>query len=417
VHPHFQEPTVADLRHIRDDEFAAGRRLFSESIGAGAPEHLDAEPPYWDMDRTLVATDRDGRLAGVAARFDSRVTLPGGGSVGCCAVPNVGVRADQQGLGTGRALLQRQIAEAADGGDATMALNASETAIYGRFGYGPTSRWWSVRAELPRIEWRDDAPADPGTVHELPEERDAAVRIARDVHERAFGGWHGEVLRSDGWWARWGRRERDDPGRVVVAVHEVDGTPDAVVAFTVRMAFDDTGFANRIEVVDLVATDAVAEAHLLRWLCGRRLATRLTLERCNPRTPVPLLLRDERQWHTTAWADAVWVRVLDLPAVVGARATVAADGAVVVRVVDPLVPAVDGTWRLAADGGRLSAERSDDEAAVTLPTEALAPLLWGFRSASELAAAGRVRALDGEAVRRLDAITSWPTPGWCSTGF
>lgn len=408
---------MADLRPIRDDEFAAGRRLFSESIGAGAPQHLEVEPPYWDMDRTLVATDRDGRLAGVAARFDSRMTLPGGGSVPCCAVPNVGVRADQQGLGTGRALLERQIAEAVEGGDATMALNASETGIYGRFGYGPTSRWWSVRVDLPRVAWRADAPTDPGTVHELPDDREAAERVARDVYERGWGNWHGEVERSDGWWARWGRRERNDPGRVLVAVHEVDGTPDAVIAFTVKMAFDDTGFANRIEVVDLLGTDAQAEAHLLRWLCGRRLATRLSIERCNPRTPVPLLLRDERQWHTTSWADAVWVRVLDLSAVVAARATVAADASVVVGVVDPLVGAVDGAWRLTAEDGRLVAEPCDDEPAVTLPTEALAPLLWGFRSASALAAAGRLEVADHGAVATLDGMLTWPTPGWCSTGF
>lgn len=408
---------MADLRHIRDDEFAAGRRLFSESLGAGSPEHLDVEPRYWDMERSLVATDRDGRLAGVAARFDSRMTLPGGGSVTCCAVPNVGVRADQQGLGTGRALLERQIAEAVDGGDDVLALNASETAIYGRFGYGPTSRWWSVRADLPRIAWRSDAPADPGTIHELPDDRDAAERVARDVYDRAWGTWHGEVERSDGWWARWGRAEREDPGRVMIAVHEVDGTPDAVVAYTVKLAFDDTGFANRIEVVDIVGTDALAEAHLLRWLCGRRLATRLTIERCNPRTPVPLLLQDERQWHTTAWADAVWVRVLDLPAVVAARATVGADAAVAVRVEDPLVDAVDGVWRLAARSGGLTAEPCDDDPALTLPTASLAPLLWGFRSASELAAAGRLQVGDRAAVHTLDALLSWPTPGWCSTGF
>ena len=154
-----------ELRHLTADDVTEAATVFHASLGSGPPKDPDRYQEYWDVTSSRGAFDDDGRVLGVAARFASRLTAVGGAALSCSAVPSVGVRPDAHRRGIGRALLERQVREAVDHGDALLALNASEVQIYGRFGYGPTSSWWSVEADPRTLSWRDDAPrAAPGAI-------------------------------------------------------------------------------------------------------------------------------------------------------------------------------------------------------------------------------------------------------------
>lgn len=406
-----------ELRHLTDDDVAEAATVFVTSLGSGPPKEPDRYLRYWDVPSSLGAFDDDGRVLGVAARFPSRLTAVGGAALPCSAVPSVGVRPDAHGRGVGRALLERQVREAVDLGDAVLALNASEVQIYGRFGYGPTSSWWSVEADPRTLAWRDDAPrAAQGAIEEI--DAETAHGLLPDLHDRCFGRWGGELARHDGWWYAVLRPRPDKPPSTIAVLRGADGTVRAAAMYDVKQAFDAIGFANELELRNLVGLDPADEALLLRWLLERRLLGKFTAERCNPRTPVKWMLDDGRRLRTTSAEDAVWVRVVDVPAAVTARTTIAARGDVAIAVVDRLVPGAAGTWRVAADGdGGLTCEPTDATAHVTLDVQHLAPVLWGYTAPSRLAAAGRLEVHDADGLATLDRLFAVTEPSWCSTGF
>lgn len=405
-----------ELRHLTDDDVADAAAVFVTSLGVQPPKDAERFRRYWDVDTSLGAFDDDGRLLGVAARFPSRFTAVGGAALSATAVPSVGVRPDAHRRGIGRALLERQVAEAVEHGDAVMGLNASEVQIYGRFGYGPTSTWWSIEADPRTLAWRDDAPvAAPGSIEEV--DLETAHGLLPELHDRCFGRWGGELARHDGWWFSLVQPRPDKPAPTIAVHRDADGVVDAAATYAVSQKFDAMGFANEVELRDLFGVDPATEALLLRWLLERRLVGKLHADRCNPRTPVKWMLDDGRRLRTTAADDAVWVRVLDVPTVVAARTTSAA-GEVTVAVTDDLVPGNAGTWRIAAtrDGG-LTCERTDAAPAVTLDVQLLAPTLWGFAAPSRLADAGRLEVHDAAGLSTLDRLLAVTAPSWCSTGF
>lgn len=404
-----------ELRHLTEDDVPEAARVFVTSLGSKPPKEPERFARYWDLDSSLGAWGDDGRLLGVAARFASRFTAVGGADAPCTAVPSVGVRPDAHRQGVGRALLERQVREAVDHGDALMALNASEVQIYGRFGYGPTSTWWSVEADPRTLAWRPDAPrAAVGSVEEV--DAETAHGLLPDLHARCFGRWAGELARNDGYWHLY-FRPRPDSDPPIYAVHRDEGGQvDAAARFTVAQHFDDVGFANKLELHDAFGVTPATEALLLRWLLERRLVGRFTAERVNPRTPLKWMLDDSRRLRTTAAEDAVWVRVLDVPSVVGRRTALGQD-AVTVAVHDRLVDGNDRTWRIAATDGRLTCEPVAADPDITLGVDLLAPLLWGFVEPARLAAGGRIGVARAAAVTELQRLVAAPEPSWCSTGF
>lgn len=409
-------PPGLTLRHLTEDDLVAAATVFATSLGVEAPKEPERFANYWDLQRSLGAFDDRGRLLGVAATFTAEFTVEGGAAMPCAAVPSVGVRTDSHRRGVGRALLERQIREADEHGAAMLALNASEVAIYGRYGYGPTSRWWGLETATRTLDWRHDAPrAVPGSIEEL-DDADAVAAIVPALHRRVFGSWGGELSRPDSWW--WGVvHPREGKPMPSFAVHrDTDGQVDASIAFTVENHFDDTGFANRVEVVDSIATDPGTELLLWRWLLDRRLLGTVKADRANPRLPLFWALEDPRRIVTKYDSDAAWARILDVPRVIGARTTTGA-GHVAVRVVDDLVPGNDRVWSITGADGRLEVAPSDEDPALTVSIELLASLVWGFVGSTRLAQAGRIDRGDTSAHRVLDDLLATSEPSWCSTGF
>ena len=211
------------------------------------------------------------------------------------------------------------------------------------------------------------------------------------------------------------------PGKqpaTIAVLRGEDGTVRAAAMYDVKQKFDDLGFANAVELRNLVGLEPLDEVLLLRWLLERRLVGRLTAERCNPRTPVKWMLQDGRRFRTTSAEDAVWVRIVDVPVAVSARTTIAAGGEVAVAVEDRLVDDAARTWLVAADGdGGLTCEPTDRAPALTLDVQLLAPVLWGYAAPSRLAAAGRLTVHDPDGLATLDRLLAVSEPSWCSTGF
>ena len=105
----------------------------------------------------------------------------------------------------------------------------------------------------------------------------------------------------------------------------------------------------------------------------------------------PLLLwaGGPRSVDSVATVDNLWVRLVDLPEALTDRAW-SAPCDVVVDVVDRSAPWNHGRWRLYADDGSAEVERTDAEADLLLPIEALGAAYLGAGNLHALARAGLV---------------------------
>jgi predicted acetyltransferase len=92
------------------------------------------------------------------------------------------------------------------------------------------------------------------------------------------------------------------------------------------------------------------------------------------------------------------------------------DGALAVRVVDPLCDWNAGVFGIETAGGATEVSQAGGEGDITVPVAALAVLLAGHRSATQLARAGQV-AGDDKALRVADALFATAYSPWCPDGF
>nr|WP_255426553.1 GNAT family N-acetyltransferase [Pseudonocardia sp. C8] len=349
-----------------------------------------------------------GELVGTAYSFPTRLTLPGGARVGAAAVSGVGVRADSTRAGRLTALMRAQLGAARARGDVAAVLRASEATIYGRYGYGVASRTEQVSVTA-RPGWRPDAPA-PGTVRMLgPGE---AATLLPPLQERLAAARPGGMTRT----ARWWRRAIDPAGPDAreykgIAVHT---GPDGDDGFAVWGAAggDPARGRDDIGLQQLWAGTPAATAGLWRFLTGIDLTGAVTGDR-----PVDedlsLVLTDPRAHRVTGRTDDLWLRILDVPAALAARAWGPGEP-VVLRLHDPLFDDA-GTWRIGPDG---PAPAGDALPELECGLESLAPAFLGDRAPSALAAAGRWTEHAPGAAARADMLFAVPGPApWCGTFF
>jgi predicted acetyltransferase len=178
---------------------------------------------------------------------------------------------------------------------------------------------------------------------------------------------------------------------------------------------DPDGMA--ISVGNLVAGTWTAYTALWGYLTSIDLAEEVLLPVRPVDEPARWLLGDGRALRQTSREDAVWVRVLDLPAALAARGY-STPGEVVLEVVDP-APGGYGAGRvlLAADGSGADCAATRRAPELRVTQRALASCYLGGHSLTELSVAGGVEELRPGVLCRADAMFSVPRRPWNPTPF
>jgi predicted acetyltransferase len=394
------------LRTIAPDEIDAFVRAFRAVFG-GAPDEADLARARLrlECDRSFVAVDGHGEVVATAGAHSFAMSLPGGGRLGCAGVTLVSVRADQRRRGVLTGLMDRLLQQARERGDAVAALWASETPIYGRFGFGPA---------IPTVEItldRDHAALQPpGPVEEVALiERSVAREAFPAIRSQVSATRPGLLTRPTGFWDSLLDEEPTPPPSSGPRQHAL--LPGRAYAIY-RLRPDWTAGAptGQVVVSELHATDPEAAAAMWRFVTDVDLASSTVAGRRPVDDPVLAMVVDQGRARVAQdWP--LQVRLLDLAGVLSTR-TYHSDGSLVVDVRDPQLPDQAGRWHLEVSGGRGSCRRTERPAGLTLDIAALSTVVLGGVRTTQLAAAGRVREDGSGTAAHLDRLLATDVAPW-----
>ena len=331
----------------------------------------------WEPDRTWVATD-GGRICGTFRSWGTELTLPGLATLPAAAVAGVTVVPTHRRRGILTRLAAAEHAAIVERGEALALLYAAEYPIYGRFGYGPATRYatWTVDFTRSRTTPRG---ADTGAF-ELVTPTQAIADELRDFYDEWRRRQPGELRRRTwSWTARvgilpeaWG-----PPFKGFYALHrDAAGRLDGFIRYRNEESWEDNLPKNRLEVSDLFGATDEVEAALWAFLASIDLVTSIKAPGRSPSDRLPWLLANPRAAVVSGTADGMWARIFDVPRALATRAY-EHEGSLVLHVVDDRAPS--GATRVLLDGGPDGATcRVTDRAPdLTLPVAALGSVYLG----------------------------------------
>lgn len=322
--------------------------------------------------------------AGIYGVYPLTLSIPGAGQVGrqvpCAGLTWVGVHPDQRRKGVLTAMLRHHLEQVREeAGTHVSALHASEPAIYGRHGYGLASLELEVtlgRATTLTAPDLEDAAATVTTRLATVTDPDVPERM-RECH--LAGATLGAVVGGPGYYDRlclqWPEDLRDkEAWRVLFARR--DGVDVGFAMFRRAHKWERARPSGELTVWAVVG-DPAAQLALLRRLVDFDLIGTVKVGHVGVDDPLLSWTGGPRSTADVATYDSLWVRLVDLPEALQARAW-SAPCDVVVAVTDTAAPWNDGTWRIRADDtGRATVQRTTAEAAVRLPVEALGAAYLG----------------------------------------
>ncbi len=381
----------------------AVRLLGDTSFGVVSdPVEIERNRRVFALENGLVARDGD-RIVGYTATYTQTLTVPGGHPVQVESIANVAVAPTHRRRGILRAMYTEQHRRTEAKKLPLTIFTASQGGIYGRFGYGPAIGQQHIRFDRRFARFHSGTP-DPGGVTLTSTDR--ARHIVPAIYDRWRRVQPGAQLRPE---PAWDALFADQPryrggGTELFAFTHADGY--ALYRYHRR----ESGSA--IEVVELRAVTPDAHAALWRALSTLELFDRIEAV-IAPDDPLPHLFTDPRLVQTTALRDALWLRIMDVPAALTAR-SYEADLDVVVAVRDPF-RAAGGVFALRVRDGRAECAPTTREADVELDIDVLGSVYLGAHRVRRMAAAHRIRAKDSSAPRALDLAFQAdrdPVLGW-----
>ncbi|MEU3569832.1 GNAT family N-acetyltransferase [Kitasatospora sp. NPDC036755] len=391
-----------EIRSTTDKDLDAFVGTFHAALGRfpDAP-NADGGGVWWaatEMDRNLLTVTADGRPVGTAGAYTFELTLPGGVVVPTSGVTAVGVLPTHRRQGLLTAMMRRQLADVRERGEFLSVLLASEAGIYGRFGYGQATYTGRLTVQrhraaftAPRARRAEGAP-EAGSVELL--RRAECGELVEQVYDRYRRIQPGALSRPRRWWELGAGQVPIAPTPRYVAVHrDADGTPDGYAAYWVD--------GDTLTVDETVAVDDAAYAALARFALGHDLVATVVFRHCAPDHPLRWQLADYNAAESTN-TDWLWVRLLDVPRALAARAWFT-DGELVLDVDDPFL-GEHHRYLLTVRGGKAECVPTDREPDLSLDIRDLGAVYLGGTAPSTLVRAGHIRAHRPGAAVLADAL-------------
>lgn len=381
--------------------FGREPRRFEDETGPDIREY-ERSTSVWDGDQVV----------GTAGIWSFETTIPGG-LLPTAGVTWVSVRPTHRRKGILTAMMRSQLDTVHERGEPLATLWASESAIYGRFGYGNAAEGAGLKINRNRASFVHKAPYRGRTRFV---EREAALRDWPAVYDRirlTQPGMHG---RHANWWEA--RNLRSPEVRSFVpegftshslVQYEEDGKVLGYVMYRTK-AQDTLGVADGVvQVTELMAENDAAYSALWEFIFGIDLVGTIEAPWRRVDEPLGWMLTDPRQLHRTV-SDTLWVRLVDIPASLSGRRYLS-DGSLVINVADQFCPWNSGSYLLEGGPGGATCTLTTRTADVTLNAKDLGAVFLGGLRFNTLAHANRVEG-SAAAIRLADRMFQWDCLPW-----
>ena len=402
---------MLELRPITNEETDAFRDCMMASFGGD----LQDDPGGSERIRTMMTPGRafavfdEGRVVATMGAFTSTLVVPGG-TVPMAGLTMGAVRSTHRRRGLMRDLMLTQLDDARRRGEPIAGLWTSDAAIYGRFGYGVATEGDTIEVDTRGLTIPDRGePKDGDAVVQIDEA--TARALLPGLYARVCADRPGTLLRDEVWWRERRMLEsgfaRAGASRRRYVIVNRGAAMVGYVAFRQRPGFVNGALSGTVELTELIALDAAAEASLWRYIFSIDLFPAVKWTNAPTDSPLPWLVSDSRR-VTRRRTDALWLRIGDVPAALAAR-RYACDGALRFAIGET-------TWQLEVEQGRGACTQvdADPELRCTLPA-----LGSAFLGGVSIAVLARARQITGpqDAVMRANRLFAWPVAPWCPETF
>jgi predicted acetyltransferase len=299
-------------------------------------------------------------------------------------------------------MMRHQLDDIARRGTEPVALLwASESLIYGRYGYGHAAPRIQVSGATRDMGFLPSIEPAPGSVDEV--SKVEFMASAAELRRRLLPDRPGALNRSEAWWdvALYDPESlRNGASAQRFALHfDRSGTVDGYAVFRTKEGDKAEIPGKEVQIGDLDASNSRAYAALWRYVLDLDLVRRF-VRRCAPADePLRYLVADQRAIKTEV-LDGTYARIIDVPA--------ALEGRRYHRELDTVVEVHDHM---------VSVTRTRRKPDVSLSARELGAIYLGGTSLDWLDRAGLVEEHKHGTVSALAAAFSWPRPPFCVDFF
>ena len=390
-----------EVRRVREEEI--DEYFVVRNFGWGRPDPTE-EDLNWlrkplELDRSLAAFDQN-QIVATLGTISKEIIVPGGKlKAGYVGHPGVVTKQTHRRRGLMSQMMRSQLQDMYEREEALSVLRASESIIYGRFGYGMATfeeNWVIDRNET---QFHDDL--DHRTKIELVE-RDFARSQIPKVYDAASKNRYGMLVRKDIDWDKqlYGRRDLPTFGlperEMMYALYGENGAVDGYMMYQAHPN------EQWVRVYELMANNIESYSGLWRFAFDLDLIR--TVEAFNRPVDEPLLwmLQNPRMLNRTPF-DATWLRLVNVKKALTQR-TYFNEGDLNLEIIDTTCQWNQGTLKLSGgpDGSSCSDNTANPD--LVLTSKDLASAYLGFTSFKVLSDAGRVEEKTSGALHIADSM-------------
>lgn len=396
---------MLELRNVTHDEFERWMRTESRAHGNRFNHDPDELRPHFDLTRTIAVLE-DGQIVGGAHSHLLEMSVPGGVAT-VAGVSNVEVQPTHTRRGIMTSMMRYQIDGIHERGEPLAALFATESAIYGRFGYGVGSvhEQWSIEKAHNAYVRRFDSPGritfiDPSDIDkELPDVMRRSTQGRPAVFQRARHHWERD--------ARDPIHSQGGSGGVFYAAYVEDGGIDGYVNYRTQRP--------TVIVNELMAATPEASAALWRFCFDLDLYERTEAIKRPVDDPLPWMLADPRRLQRSA-RDGLWVRIVDVAAALELRQYLANDR-ITLRVMDDFCSWNAVCFELEGSREGATCRPTSGSPDLTITVAGLASAYMGAATFTTLTNAGLVDEHTHSALLRADRMFAVHLKPWTPYNF
>ncbi|HIF72319.1 MAG TPA: GNAT family N-acetyltransferase [Dehalococcoidia bacterium] len=401
---------------------AAEHRSFGVAIERGFGGHYSPSQEQYRLDRLTLTPEMSmcafdgGEIVGTSGAHPFETAVPGGAIIKNAGVTAVTVATTHRRQGLLNGMMKPLLRQERDKGQPVASLWASESIIYGRYGYGISIPHENFLIDTRKTKIKN-SPEISGRIRFV--NPDEARKLFPVAWEAAVNSHVGVPRRNDHHWDRWatGLNESGDGwSKPFLIVYEEDGKVLGYANYLVKELHVFGEHAHgMINADDVIHSSAASHAALWNHLLNVDLYDTLNTWRSPSDDSLPWMLEDQRQLERKPY-DGVWYRLMDVAEALSTR-TYLAEGSLVLEVEDSFIPEWGGRFELTGGPDGARCVPTTKAADITLPTASLAAIFLGGAKLGDLARAGRAEENTDGSIALADAMFATVRAPWCPMMF